>query len=125
MFHQKSSKLTEPYTISAQQLKDKLDNNFDLLLINVLSEETYVDCHIKGSINIPFARLIETLSSWDKDKEIVIYCAQKTCPLSAQACEILIDMGFTHLYEYQGGMKEWFHKKFDTTGTCTMKYLHE
>lgn len=125
MFHQKPGKLIDTDSISAQQLKEKLDQNHDLTLINVLNEETYIDCHITGSINIPFNRLVETISSWEKDKEIVVYCAQSTCPKSRQAYEVLTDMGFTHVYEYQGGMREWFHKKFDSTGTCTMRYLHD
>jgi len=125
MFHQKTSKLFDVDTITAQQLKEKLDQNHDLTLINVLNEETYIDCHIPGSINIPCDRLVESVSSWEKDKEIVLYCAQNSCPKSHQAYELLIDMGFTHVYEYQGGMREWIHKKFDSSGTCTMRYLHE
>lgn len=125
MFHQKPGKLKDVDAISAQQLKDKLDQSHDLTLINVLSEATYIDCHITGSMNIPFDRLIETVSSWEKDKEIVVYSAQTICPKSRQAYELLVDMGFTHAYEYQGGMREWIHKKFDATGICTMRYLHE
>lgn len=125
MFHQKPSQLKEPNTISADQLKNKIDTIADLIIINVLSEETYIDCHITGSINIPYDRLIETVSSWEKDKDIVVYCAQNSCSKSHQAYELLIDMGFIHVYEYQGGIKEWLHKNFDTTGICTMRYLHE
>jgi rhodanese-related sulfurtransferase len=125
MFHQKPSLLTEIASITADQLKEKIETNADLIMINVLSEETYVDCHITESINIPYERLIELVSSWDKDKEIVLYCAQNSCSKARQAYELLHDMGFTHLYQYEGGMKEWIKKGFDTTGICTMRYLHE
>jgi len=125
MFHQKPGLLTEFNSISADQLKEKIDQNADLIMINVLSEETYVDCHITGSINIPYDRLVEIASSWEKDKEIVVYCAQSTCPKSQQAYELLVDMGFTHVSQYQGGIKEWIHKNFDATGMCVMRYLHE
>jgi rhodanese-related sulfurtransferase len=124
MNHQKKSNLFEMNSITAEQLKNKLDSNPDMILINVLNEETYIDCHITGSINIPLARLVESIASWDKDKEIVIYCAENICSASDQAYQIMADMGFIHISCFKGGMKEWFKKRFDTTGTCTLKYLH-
>ena len=111
--------------ISAFQLKEKIDQIPDLTIINVLNEETYVDCHITGSINVPYERLVETLAGLEKDKEIVLYCAQSSCPKSRQTYELLADLGFTNLSEYSGGIKDWLKKGYDTTGTCVMKYLHE
>jgi rhodanese-related sulfurtransferase len=95
-----------------------------MILINVLNEETYIDCHITGSINIPLQRFIESVASWDKDKEVIVYCAQSLCSASDEAYKILAEMGFIHIFCYKGGMKDWFKKGYDTTGTCTMKYLH-
>lgn len=125
MNNQKKSNLFESNTISSDVLKNKLDSNPDMILINVLNEETYIDCHITGSINIPLSRFVESVASWDKDKEIIVYCASNNCNASDQAYQILVDMGFAHVACYQGGMREWFKKKYDTTGTCTLKYLHE
>ncbi len=125
MPHPKKSNLFEQNFISADQVKNKLDINPDMILINVLNEETYIDCHITGSINIPLKRLVESVASWDKDKEVVVYCAQNSCDASDQAYQIMVDIGFIHVYCYKGGMKDWFKKGFDTTGTCTLKYLHE
>ncbi len=125
MSYQKSHNATEIVGISAQELKNKLNTIPDMILINVLNQETYVDCHITGSINIPLEQLLETIASWDKDKEIIVYCAHTNCNASDKAYELLKEMGFTHIYKYQGGMKEWLKKGYDSTGTCTMKYLHE
>lgn len=120
MLHQKSPKL-----ISAQNLKEKIDNNVDVTVINVLSSEYYDDCHITDSINIPLDRLLEIAAHWDKDKELVVYCAQKSCPKSHEAYELLMNMGFTNVYEYADGIKDWFQKGYNSTGTCKMPYLHE
>ena len=125
MSHQKTNNFSQVNIISSQELKKKLDSHPDMILINVLNQETYVDCHITGSINIPLNQLLETVASWDKDKEIIVYCAQTSCDVSEQAYNLLVEMGFTHIFKYQGGMKDWFKKGYDTTGTCTMKYLHE
>ncbi|OGB85817.1 hypothetical protein A3J41_02965 [candidate division TM6 bacterium RIFCSPHIGHO2_12_FULL_38_8] len=112
-------------SITATQLKEKIDSLPDLIIINVLDQETYIDCHIAGSINVAYDQLIENMASWDKDKEIVLYCAQSSCPKSKVAFDLLADLGFTHLSDYSGGMREWLKKGFPTTGACTMKYLHE
>lgn len=125
MTHQKPSNLTQANSINAQDLKNKLDTQPDMILINVLNQETYVDCHITGSINIPLSTLLETVASWDKDKEIVLYCSQNGSDASDKAYDLLQEMGFVHIFLYQGGMRDWFKKGFDCTGTCTMKYLHD
>ena len=125
MTHQKPSNLSSPNNINAQELKNKLYTQPDMILINVLSQETYIDCHITGSINVPLNSLLETVASWDKDKEIVVYCAQNSCNAGDQGFELLKEMGFTHISLYPGGMKDWFKKGFDTTGTCTMRYLRD
>ena len=112
-------------TISATELKEKIETIPDLTIINVLDHETYIDCHITGSINIAYDQLVENLASWDKEKEVVVYCAQNSCQKSEEAFVLLSDLGFTHLSQYSGGMKDWFKKGYPTSGTCTMKYLHE
>lgn len=125
MTHQKTSNFSHANIINAQELKNKLDTLPDMVLINVLNQETYVDCHITGSINIPLKQLLETVASWDKDKEIIVYCAQSSCDASDKAYDLLQEMGFRDIFLYQGGIKEWLKKGYDCTGTCTMKYLHE
>ncbi len=125
MSHHKKHSQTSIVTISAADLKNKIDQIPELIIINVLNEETYIDCHIPGSINIVYDRLIEILAGWEKDKKIIVYCAQNTCPKSQEAYELLSDLGFNHLSKYTGGMKDWFKNGYDTVGLCTLKYLHD
>ena len=112
-------------TISAKQLHEKIELQPELIVINVLDEKYYKDCHITGSINIPFDKLIEQVSSWNKDKEIILYCATPTCPKSEKAYQLLKDLGFSKLYEYPGGIKEWLQSGYPVTGPCKESYLHE
>lgn len=104
--------------IDAYQLKNLMDNNPDLLVINVLTDAYYQQCHIKGSINIPIASMLEKMSGFDKDKEIVIYGASHQCHQCQDASLLLQDLGFTYLYLYEGGMQDWIEKRFETVGTC-------
>lgn len=111
--------------ITAETLKQYIDENPDLIVINVLTAPYYKDCHIKGSINIPYEQLLEKTSSWDKDKDVVVYCASTTCPKSKNAYYLLQDLGFVNLFEYAGGIKEWLQKGLETVGNCKLDYLHK
>ncbi len=94
-------------------------------VINVLSPETYADCHIKGSLNIPYDSLIEYTKNFPKDTEMVVYCASYVCPMSGRAATLLKDQGFTNVCAYEGGAAEWVALGYPTEGPAQMKYLHE
>jgi hypothetical protein len=60
--------------ISLQETKQKLDAG-QIILVDVRSQPSYNEQHIKGAINIPEADTVSRLSELPKDKEIVLYCA--------------------------------------------------
>jgi rhodanese-related sulfurtransferase len=92
-------------------------------LINVLDREYYNDCHIPESVNIPLDELRDVVSKWDKDREIVVYCAHKQCPRSRDAWHELWKLGFSKARAYEGGIREWREKGYPTKGACRMDYL--
>src|SRR5437773_1427644 len=74
-----------------------------LVIINVLNTPLYEDCHIKGSINVPFESLESYISeNIDKNAEIVLYCSNYMCAASGQACKLLKKCGFTNVWAYEG-----------------------
>ena len=110
--------------ITADKLyKDIVSMRADLLVINVLSNEYYEDCHIQGSINIPLDQFEKNAVNLERDKKIVIYCASYLCSASKRASKILHSMGFRNLLVYEGGTKEWREKGFPTVGSCKLPYL--
>jgi len=104
--------------ITTEQLKDRMKKVKELKIVNVLPEEAYKNCHITGSVNVPLAELGEKAKWWNKDEEIVLYCASYECDASKKAYEVLKEMGFTNIAAYEGGMKEWEEKQFETEGPC-------
>lgn len=42
-----------------------------------------------------------------KDALLVVYCANPTCPVSSMLSKHLIDLGYTNVYKYPEGIKEW------------------
>ena len=58
---------------------------------------------IKDSINIP----VDNISSveYDKDSVIIVYCASGM--RSSNAAKTLIDLGYTNVYNLDGGLINW------------------
>lgn len=97
----------------------------DVQVINVLSPDVYKDCHISGSINVPFDQLAEYSDVLPKDADIIVYCASYMCPMSKRAWQLLKDKGFTNIRAYEGGTAEWHALGYPTEGPATLSYLQE
>ena len=99
-------------TITAEALHERLAGNNKPTVINVLDKQHYDEKHIKDSINIPLGQLENTVADWEKDREIVVYCASYECKASETAFHKLKKLGFTNVKAYEGGTKEWFEKGY-------------
>lgn len=111
-------------TIHAEMLKEKMKEDQNLCVINVLPASLHEDCHITGSINVPLKELVETMASWDRDKEIIVYCALYECDAGEKAYILLSCMGFTNVTDYAGGIKEWYQLGYPTQGPASYSFLH-
>jgi|GEM_PF-1060000 len=96
-----------------------------LYVLNILDKQWHNDCHIAGSINVPFAELEEFVRDKDKDTEIVVYCSNYQCVASEQAYKILTKMGFTNVWAYEGGIAQWFQMGYPVSGACKKPYLQK
>lgn len=103
-------------TISRDDLKRMNETEHEhFVLINVLPRDAFNREHIRTSINIPveepsFLEQVEAVAG-SKDRKIVVYCASFECDASPKAVQKLEDAGFTNVYDYEGGTKDWFEKK--------------
>jgi len=98
-------------TITAQRLNRRLDAGPEVLLVNVLEEEKFVQAHIPGSYNVPNERddFVEEVGRLlgAKDRPMVVYCADKACEASRTAARRLAGAGFTDVTRFAGGVAEW------------------
>lgn len=106
-------------TITAQELKNRLDSGEETIVINTLSKDSYDQMHIPGSINIPTEeidhRAAEELPN--KNQEVVVYCASPTCQASPTAARKLEAMGYTNVLEYSGGLQAWEEAGYSFAGS--------
>lgn len=100
------------YESSPFDLRGTMEKSPDkVCVVDVRSEETFEEGHIPGAKNIPLDRIIGELKSLPKNKTIVTYCADITCPASSKAALELAQKGFKvrHLV---GGFAEWARKGY-------------
>ena len=94
-----------------------------LVIINVLDKPEFDDCHIKGSISIPFEEFENKVASFDKNNHYVLYCADYACMSSAFCAKLLRDAKIEHVWEYSGGIVEWYQKGYPIEGPAQKDYL--
>lgn len=111
-------------TISAFDLKRRMADEYDLVVVNVFSADYFNDCRIKGSIHIPEHELTErALRHYPQDQKFVVYSASEHCAASKTAYRLLTELGYNNVWVYEGGMKEWYNLGYDNDGNCELPYL--
>jgi len=96
-----------------------------LIIINVLDKNEFDDCHIKGSIHIPFGEFENKVASFNKNNHYVLYCADYACMSSGYCAKLLRDAKFENIWEYSGGMVDWYQKGYPIEGPAQEDYLKE
>jgi len=94
-------------TIERDELKRRLEEEQDLVLIEVLAEREYRRAHIKGATTIPFKQIAHRARErFEPQQPIVAYCADEKCQAGPIAAEKLEESGFSDVWEYPGGMED-------------------
>lgn len=97
-------------TIAREELQTMLDNRSDVSLVEVLSEENFNEFHLPGAINVPvgddFQEQIQQAVP-EKDKPVIVYCANTECDASPRAARQLDELGYETVYDYEAGKADW------------------
>jgi rhodanese-related sulfurtransferase len=92
-------------SIIPSDLKEKLDNKEEIVLIDVREEFEHADFNIGGTL-IPMNTVFEEVEKIPKDKSVVLYCAKGI--RSAMIIQRLEEKyGYTNLINLTGGMYAW------------------
>jgi rhodanese-related sulfurtransferase len=95
--------------ISREELKRKLDGGEDFVLVEALPRKYWNKSHLPGAINLPHDRIAALAPAFlpDRQREVVVYCANTQCPNSEIAARTLSQLGYTRVYEYVEGKADW------------------
>lgn len=86
----------------------KLQEDDNAVILDVRTEDECLDGIIPGAINIDIYKgqgFIYQVEELDKSKNYYVYC--KAGGRSAQACNIMNQLGFETTYNLMGGFSEW------------------
>lgn len=108
---EKPSEKAQYTDISVQQAKGMIDRG-EVFILDVRTPEEYDAGHINSSKLIPLQVLDKRLDEIPRDRKLLVYC--RTGHRSAQASEILVNNGFTQVYNMKGGIIEWTGAGYDT-----------
>jgi phage shock protein E len=92
--------------IDAQEAKSIIDGDKDVIILDVRTEEEYNQGHIPNSVLITDANLKDEIEDKipNKDAKILVYC--RSGRRSAASAKLLIEMGYTNVYDF-GGIIDW------------------
>lgn len=97
----------QTYTeITQNEAKDMMDSKEELVILDVRTEEEYLEGHIENAILLPVDEISNRAEEIlpDKDKKILVYC--RSGRRSKLASEELVKLGYTNVYEF-GGIIDW------------------
>lgn len=103
--------------ITGEQLKAWIDQKKAMTILDARSKP-YFD----GTL-LPNAKWVSAESSEKdivaavpaKDSLVVVYCASPQCPASGWLYDKMTKLGYTNIYEYHEGLKDWMSKGYPTT----------
>jgi rhodanese-related sulfurtransferase len=93
------------FTITVQELKQKLDLGEKLMLIDVREPWEYNIAKIEGAQLIPLGSLGTEYKKLDPNAEIVIHCHMGM--RSMDATQFLLQQGFKNVKNLTGGINAW------------------
>ena len=99
-------------TISVSDASAMIQSSPNLVILDVRTADEYAQGHLKGAINIPLSDLPVQIGELDRNRPILIYC--RTGVRSAQASTILVNAGFTQVYDMEGGLNAWINAGYPT-----------
>src|SRR6266568_9534076 len=95
-------------TMSAQELKRKMDAREPFELIDVRETFEYEIARIDGAKLIPLGEIAERADELPRDRPIVVHCHSGR--RSAEAVRLLQQRGFGNIYNLEGGIDGWSDK---------------
>lgn len=100
--------------ITADEVKQSLDQNQDVILLDVRTKEEFANYRIKGAINLPVDEVPDKITSIirDKKKRIFVYCLSAS--RSVHAVEAMKKLGYTDVFNITSGLLAWRAKKYPT-----------
>ncbi|WP_276328203.1 sulfurtransferase TusA family protein [Evansella clarkii] len=94
-----------PHTATLQELRERIDGDEKITVLDVREPAEYAFSHIPGAVNIPLGELEKRFEELKQEKDIHVIC--RTGSRSDLASQKLTEKGFENVKNVVPGMKEW------------------
>jgi len=91
--------------ITPDELKDKMDNEEEFILLDVRPRPYYDAGHLPDAVSMPLKELWRKYSQLDPNTEIVLYCQTGITCISA--AQMLVKLGFTDVKYMVASIDQW------------------
>ena len=94
--------------LTQEEWREKLEQDDKAVVLDVRTEEEMEEGYLPGAKLIDIYKgqeFIEEIEKLDKNKNYYIYC--RSGQRSAQACQLMDQLGFGTTYNLLGGIIEW------------------
>lgn len=93
-------------SITADEAKEIMDSASEYIILDVRTDEEFIEGHIPGAILIPDYEITASANAMlpNKDQLILVYC--RSGRRSKLAAETLSELGYTNVKEF-GGIIDW------------------
>ena len=100
---------------------DKIKETPKAQIVDVRTPEEYAEGHLKNSVNIDWNvdGFDDKASGLDKNRPVFVYC--RSGKRSSSAAKRLTSLGFTKIYNMQGGMNKWEAAGLPIAGVSTTR----
>ena len=102
------AKKREPWSTVPIQEAESLLEAEDAILLDVRTQEEYDQGHLPGAVCLPVETLMDgdlSVLLPDKQAPLVLYC--RTGARSADAAQVLSELGYTDITDLAGGLLAW------------------
>src|SRR5271165_2385142 len=95
--------------VDPETLKQRIDSQEPVVLVEALPETYYQQKHLPGAINLPHDVSDEVISKVlpAKQAEVIVYCASGPCPNSAILARRLVHLGYQNVSDFHTGKAGW------------------
>ena len=100
--------------VSAEEAVDMILSSQELVVIDSRKKTEYIKGHIEGAINILNTELaLESLELIipERSTPVLFYCNGVRCLRSSDSITRAVGWGYTNLFWFRGGWKEWTEKR--------------
>ncbi len=110
--------------ITRDELMQMISSGQKFKLVDVLEASHYEKEHIQGAISLPVNEIEKKAKKLlKKDETVVVYCASFDCQASTNAAEKLLSLGYKHVLDYKGGLKDYKEANLPLEGSLYRQEL--